>query len=43
MKTYCVKQWKQTACVSGTETYVRMRNGGNIMKCQCAECGITKN
>ena len=42
MKSNCVKQRKQTECVPGSETYVRTRNGRSIMKCQCAECGITK-
>jgi len=31
-----------TECVSGTETYVKTKNGRNMMKCKCAECGITK-
>ena len=42
MKTYCVKQRKQTECVLGSETYVRTKNGRSMMKCKCAECGITK-
>ena len=42
MKSYCVKQRKQTECVPGSEIYVRTRNGRSMMKCQCAECGITK-
>ena len=42
MKTYCVKQRKQTECVSGSETYAMARNGRRMMKCKCAECGITK-
>ena len=42
MKTYCVKQRKQTECVPGSETYVRTKNGRSMMKCKCAECGITK-
>ena len=42
MKSYCVKQRKQTERVPGSETYVRTRNGRSMMKCQCAECGITK-
>ena len=42
MKTYCVKQHKQTECVLGSETYVRTKNGRSMMKCKCAECGITK-
>ena len=42
MKSYCVKQKKQTECVSGSETTVRAKNGRLMMKCKCAECGITK-
>ena len=42
MKSYCVKQRKQTKCLPGSETYVMARNGRRMMKCKCAECGITK-
>ena len=42
MKSYCVKQKKQTECVQGSEQYVKTRNGRNAMKCKCSECGITK-
>lgn len=42
MRSYCVKQRKQTKCVPGSETYVTTRNGRKMMKCKCAECGITK-
>ena len=42
MKSSCVKQQKQTECVPGTETYFTARNGRPMMKCKCAECGITK-
>ena len=42
MKSYCVKQRKQTECVPGSENIVRTRNGRDLMKCKCAECGITK-
>ena len=42
MKSYCVKQKKQTNCVPGTEQYVKTKNGRNAMKCKCAECGIIK-
>ena len=27
MKSYCVKQRKQTECVSGSEQYVKTKNG----------------
>ena len=42
MKSYCVKQRKQTDCVPGSEQYLKTKNGRNAMKCKCAECGITK-
>ena len=42
MLTYCVKQRKQRECVPGSETFLVTKNGRNAMKCQCAECGITK-
>ena len=42
MKTYCVKQRKQTECLPGSETYAMARNGRRMMKCKCAESGITK-
>ena len=42
MKSYCVKQRKQTECVPGSDQYVVTKNGRNAMKCKCAECGITK-
>ena len=42
MKTFCVKQRKRTECVPGSETYAMARNGRRMMKCKCAECGITK-
>ena len=42
MKSYCVKQRKQTDCVPGSEQYVKTKNSRNAMKCKCVECGITK-
>ena len=41
MKSYCVKQRKQTECVepSGTKT---AKNGRLMHFCTCAECGITE-
>ena len=42
MKSYCVKQRKQTECVPGSEYIIRTRNNRAMMKCKCAECGITK-
>ena len=42
VKSYCVKQKKQTECAPGSERYVKAKNGRTMMKCTCAECGITK-
>ena len=42
MKSYCVKQRRQTECQPGSEQYVVTKNGRNAMKCKCAECGATK-
>ena len=42
MKSYCVKQKKQTECVPQSERFVKAKNGRMMMKCTCAECGITK-
>ena len=42
VKSYCVKQKKQTECVPGSETTVKAKNGRTMMKCKCSECGITK-
>ena len=43
VKSYCVKQKKQTECIQGSEKYVKAKNGRLMMKCTCAECGITKS
>ena len=42
VKSYCVKQRKKTDCVPRSERVVRTSNGRLMMKCKCAECGITK-
>ena len=42
VKYYCVKQ-KNRQCVPGSEQIVKAKNGRLMMKCTCAECGITKN
>ena len=42
VNSYCVKQKKVTLCVPGSERYVKAKNGRTMMKCTCAECGITK-
>ena len=42
-KSYCVTQKKkQIECVPGSEKIVTAKNGREMMKCKCAECGITK-
>ena len=41
MKSYCVKQRKQTECVQPSG-YKRASNGRPMFWCTCAECGITK-
>ena len=42
MKTYCVEQRQQTECLPGSERIVKTKSGRKMMKCKCAECGITK-
>jgi len=42
MKSYCVKPKKVTECVPGSEQYVKAKNERMMLKCKCAECGITK-
>ena len=42
VKSYCVKQRKQTKCVPDSARLVQANNGRLMMKCTCAECGITK-
>ena len=42
VKSYCVKEKKQTECVPGSERYVKTKNGRTMRKCTCASCGITK-
>ena len=42
VKSYCVKQKKQTDCVPESGRLVIANNGRMMMKCICAECGITK-
>ena len=41
-KTKKQKTKKQTECVPGSERYVKAENGRPMLKCTCAECGITK-
>ena len=40
VKSYCVKQKKQTECVEPSG-YKKVANG-RLFFCTCAECGITK-
>ena len=42
VKSYCVKQKKQTDCIAGSEKFVKTKNGRLMMKCICAECKIVK-
>ena len=42
VKSYCVKPKKQTECVSGSEKYVKAKNGRIMLECKCSECGIIK-
>ena len=41
MKSYCVKQKKQTECVEPSG-YKTAKNGRMMFFCTCAECGIKK-
>ena len=42
VKSYCIKEKKITDCVSGSEKYVKAKNGRLMLKCKCSSCGITK-
>ena len=42
MKSYCVKQKKQTECIPGSERCEKAKNGRLLLKCTCSECFITK-
>ena len=42
VKSYCVKQKKKTECVPESARLVKATNGRLMIKCKCAECGITK-
>ena len=41
VKSYCVKQDKQTECVEPSG-YEQAKNGRLMFFCTCAECGIKK-
>ena len=43
VKSYCVKQKKQTECVPNSERYIRTKNNRTLMLCVCSECKITKS
>ena len=42
MRSYCVKQKKETSCVPGSERIRTAKNGRQMSICVCSECGITK-
>ena len=42
VKSYCVKERKQTECVPGSVHYFKAKNGRTMMMCKCASRGITK-
>ena len=46
VKSYCVKEKKETGCVAGSEKYSITKNLRIMMKCKCTtpapDCGITK-
>ena len=42
MRSYCVKQKKETLCVPGSERITTAKNGRHMSICICSECGITK-
>ena len=42
MKSYCVKERRQTEWVEGLEVIATAKNGRLMMKCRCASCGIIK-
>ena len=42
MRSYCIKQKKQTECKPFSERIERAKNGRSMTKSICAECGITK-
>ena len=42
MRSYCVKQKKETLCIPGSERITTAKNGRHMSVCVCSECGITK-
>ena len=43
MRSYCVKDRKQTDNIPGSELYVMAKNGRLMLQAQCALCGIKKS
>ena len=42
VKSYCVRQKKQTECLPNSEQYVYTKNNRLMLKCICSECNIIK-
>ena len=42
MKSYCVRERRETECVPGTEQRKTAINGRLMLQCKCASCGIIK-
>ena len=42
MRSYCIKEKKQTECAPGSERYERANNWRLMLKCTCDSCGTTK-
>lgn len=42
MKSYRVREKKQTDCVLSNERYETTKNDKIILKCTCVSCGATK-
>ena len=42
MKSYRVREKKQTDCVLSNERYETNKNNKIILKCTCVSCGATK-
>ena len=43
VKSYCVKQKKQTESVPGSEKLFKTKNNRLMLKSICSECGIKKS
>ena len=42
MKSYCVRQKKETECAPESIKYKTTKNGRTMMSSICSECGATK-